>query len=239
MRPISKTIYQNWWGSCTAAATTNSMKSQNEVEYWKEIDLDWKQLWADMGHDLNNKSDSGDYVIKALKTAISNWISWYEADIYAYGRRDIREKALHIAPLITIIEWTSTTRAEMIKWEIKTIIPKSRDTWWHAVVICWYDENYIYFYNSFGDYVIKDWISSFKIKREIFYEMMKVNMMNWRWFWLYDKKELKDYTHEIELSKQIIWPCKKLYEIWDRETQEYFEKIWLSKFLENKYWFKY
>jgi hypothetical protein len=64
-------------------------------------------------------------------------------------------------------------------------------------------------------------------------------MINWRYFTLIDKKELKDYAIEIEVSKQIIWPAKKLYEIGDKETKDYFEKIWLGKYLERKYSFKY
>jgi len=38
-------------------------------------------------------------------------------------------------------------------------------------------------------------------------------MLNWRWFGIYDKKEIKEYVKEIELSKQIIKSAKKLYEI--------------------------
>ena len=239
MRPISKTVYQNWWWSCTAAATTNSMKSQNEKEYWKELEFNWKELWSDMWHDLSDKNDRWDRLIKAIKTALSNWINWYKADAYAYWRWDIREKALHIAPLTTVICGTSKTWAEMTVWEIKTIIPYSDKTWCHAITICWYDRNYVYFYNSFADYIVKNWISTFKIKRELFYEMMKVNMLNWRWFWLYDKKDLKDYTKEIEKSKEIIKLSKALYELWDNETKEYFEKIGITNYLENKYWFNY
>jgi hypothetical protein len=32
------------------------------------IELDWKDLWTKMGHNLENKADSGDYVEKALGT---------------------------------------------------------------------------------------------------------------------------------------------------------------------------
>jgi hypothetical protein len=34
--------------------------------------------------------------------------------------------------------------------------------------------------------------------------MIKNGMINWRYFTLIDKKELKDYAIEIEVSKQII-----------------------------------
>jgi hypothetical protein len=44
------------------------------------------------------------------------------------------------------------------------------------------------------------------------FEMMKSNMLNWRYFVLYDKVELNKYAEEIELSKQIIKLAKKLYE---------------------------
>lgn len=34
------------------------------------ITPDWKDLWKNMGHDLNDKNDSGDYVEKAINTAL-------------------------------------------------------------------------------------------------------------------------------------------------------------------------
>ena len=243
MRGISET-YQQWkLGSCTAMATTHSMKIQNELEYNSKIFLDWKFLRAKMWHSIT-VYDGWDSVDNAIKTALKNGIDWlldwkvvnFKADCYAYWLRDNRMKALQPFPLITVIKWNANTRKEMILWEVKTVW-KFRD--WHAVLIAWYDKNYVYFYNSFGDAVTKNGISNFKISRPNFDAMIKNGMINWRYFTLIDKKELKDYAVEIEVSKQIIWPAKKLYEIWDKETKEYFEKIWLTKYLEWKYGFKY
>jgi hypothetical protein len=50
-------------------------------------------------------------------------------------------------------------------------------------------------------------------------------MINWRYFALIDKKDLEIYAIERELSKQILAPAKKLYDIGDKETKDYFEKI--------------
>ena len=44
---------------------------------------------------------------------------------------------------------------------------------------------------------------------------------------------------KIEKSKQIIKLSKWLYENWDQEIKEYFEKIQITNKLETKYKFKY
>ena len=44
---------------------------------------------------------------------------------------------------------------------------------------------------------------------------------------------------EQQLSKWIIRDAKILYWIWDWETKKYFEEIQLTKFLEEKFKFKY
>ena len=243
MRGISETYPQWKLGSCTAMATTHSMKIQNELEYNRKIFLDRKHLWKNMWHSLT-KYDGWDSVENALKTALKNGIEWlldwkvvnFKADCYGYWLRDNRTKALQLFPLITVIKWNANTRKEMILWEVKTVW-KFRG--WHAIVIAGYDVGYVYFYNSFWDAVTKKGISNFKISRPNFEVMLKNGMINWRYFTLIDKKELKDYAVEIELSKQILAPAKKLYEIWDKETKEYFENIWLGKYLESKYGFKY
>lgn len=56
-------------------ASTHSMKIQNEYEYPdKEIELDWKDLWTKMGHNLADKSDSGDSIENSVSTVTSKGI---------------------------------------------------------------------------------------------------------------------------------------------------------------------
>ena len=245
MRGISETYYQKNLWACTSFATNHSVKSQNEKEYKRQIKLNERFLRAKMGHSLI-KYDGWDSVEKAVKTALQYWIEWeldwepylFKSDLRWYGKRDSRKQALMILPLIVVIKWNNKTWEEMLDWEVKTIW-KYKD--WHAILLAWYDQNYVYFYNSFGDKINKNGISNFKMSKENFEKAISktTSMINWRWFGLVDKKDLIDYAKQIELSKQIISPLKKLYDIWDQEIREYLEEIWLTKKLENKYWFTY
>jgi len=244
-RNITETYEQGKLGSCTAMATTHSMKIQNEVEYQRKIDLRWQFLRGKMGHSLV-KYDWGDSIENAVKTGLKHWIEWtldwkpiiYEADAWCYWVWAYRKKALMINPLICVIRGNVNTRWEMIRGEVKTVLTTKQITGWHAVLLCGYDENWVYFYNSFSDKKTKWGRSEFKISMANFQKMLQ-NMITWRYFMLLDKKELKDWAIEIEIAKQIIKPAKKLYEIWDQEIKEYFQKIWLTKMLETKYGFKY
>lgn len=243
---ITETVYQSSFPSCTAASTTNSMICQNELEYKQKVELSWKDLRAKMWHSIT-KADSWDSVENAVKTALKMWITGvvngkqqlFQSDAWAYGKWDIWQKALTIAPLITVIYGNNVTWNEMLWWEVKTISKKTTKSMWHAVMIAGYDKDWIYFYNSFGDKINKNGISNFKISWATFDKMIAVGMLNWRYFVLVDKKDLVDYAQNIEISKQIIKLSKQMYEIWDQEVKSYFIKIGLSDFLQKKYWFKY
>ena len=234
---ISET-YSQWklW-SCTAMATTHSAKSQNEKEYNRKVFLNWQDLRAKAGHSLT-EYDWGDSVERIVKLALKQGIQWeidgkpmvFKSDAWFFGKRDSRKKALLFTPLIVVWNWDSTTWSEMSKGEVKTI---KRGTKWHATLDCGFDGKRVYFYNSRN----KKPISSFKISIENFEKAIACGMINWRWFGLVDKNELNEFAKEIELSKQIITSAQKLYDIADDELQTYFEKIGLSKFLQDHYKF--
>jgi len=243
MHTLSKTYKQENW-ECTAFGTMHSSLIQNEQEHWPVIDMLPELLRSDMGHKPTDKW--GDSVENAVKTAIKMWIKGrlnnepyiFKSDGYAYGKRDSRKEVCTKKPLITIVKWSKTTWFEMLWWEVKTLIPKIKQTEWHCVVIGGYDAEYCYFYNSFVHNLNSN-TSKFKIKREFMAKMIENGMLNRRYFVLFDSKDLQDYAVEKELSKQIIKLAKKLHSISDPKVKEYLERIQITDFLEKTYWFKY
>lgn len=243
MRGIWETYRQWWLGSCTAMATTHSMKSQNEKEHWPNVWIDWKDLRANMGHSLTHY-DWWDYIEKAVKTAISKWIkgtlNWnpylYTARAWAYWTWIYRKKALHISPLITSIKGNNNTWKEMLDWEVKTI-GKFKD--WHAKMIAWYDKDWVYFCNSFGDRINKDWISNFKMSIDNFNKAISVRMINRRYFAIYDKMDVNRYAKEIELVKQAMDALKKLYKIAEPDVQQQQEQRQMWDYFKKRYNFEY
>ena len=242
IRPISKT-YKQSWSQCTAFGTTHSMQIQNEHERKAEITLDPMFLWEAMGHQPMDKW--GDSIENAVKTAVKKWIKgtkdWepyvFNADGFAFGKRNNRKQVTTKYPLITVIYWNWNTRQEMLRGEVKTNVPRTQKSLGHCVCIWGFDKDYAYFYNSWNKN--KGNICEFKISRDLMFEMMKSNMLNWRYFVLYDKVELNKYAEEIELSKQIIKLAKKLYEKWESDVKQKFEERLITNYLQNRFWFKY
>lgn len=78
---IRNTNYQNGWGSCTANATSHGVQvlavEQKQIVPVKDniITPNRKDLWTKMGHNLDDKNDSGDYVEKAINTALKQGIA--------------------------------------------------------------------------------------------------------------------------------------------------------------------
>lgn len=239
---LTETYYQNWWWSCTAMWTTHAMKIQNEKEHWK-VFLNWKDLRVRMWHHLDDKSDSWDSVENAVKTAVKGWILWeldwkphiFKAICWAYWKRDNWKRIITKQPLITVIYWNDKTWDEMIYWEVKTILGRSNKLLWHCILLRWFDEKRVYFYNSFWDSVTKNGVSEFKITRDKFDLAIGRWMVNWRYFVILDKSDVDEYVKHREISKQIIDACKKLYEIWDKDIRSFFENVWITKKLTEKY----
>ena len=242
VRPISKTYKQNG-SQCTAFGTTHSMQVSNEFERKAEITLDPMFLWEAM---WNQPNDRGwDSVENAVKTAVKRWIKgtkdWepyiFNADWFAFGKRDNWKQVCTKTPLVTVIYWNNKTWQEMLRWEVLTNVRRTNKSLWHCVLISGFDKEYAYFYNSRTPNRWK--VCEFKIKRTLMFEMMKSAMLNWRYFVLYDKVDVNKYAEEIELSKQIIKLAKKLYVKWDERVKDYLENIRLSSNLENLFDFKY
>lgn len=237
---IGSTYYQNGRGSCTAMWTTHSMMIQNikelatvnpEIawEIWAKlkagvnpIEMDWKDLWKKMGHDLNNKADSWDYVEKALLTTNKKGIKgkdWNGNDVVFFGlnyadsknySHDMFKYRITKYPVIIVISWTNKTRSEMMSWEVKTVIEKINSTWAHCITATWYTEYWPIVMNSRIANDGKKKKCMFKISRETLDEMLKVGMLNRRYRVEFDKKDsvldLDLYVEEnnaIELLKLL------------------------------------
>lgn len=216
---IGETYYQNWRGSCTAMGTTHSMLIQNikelveknpaiatqiyeKIKSWKNpVELDRKDLWKKMGHNLENKSDSGDYVEKALLTTNKNWIAgkdWNGKDVVFYGlnyadSRDYSQSMLKYRitkyPIIIVISWNNEIRNQMMTWEVTTILEKIHSNWAHCILITWYNAYGIIVTNSRTG---NDWAKKkciFKIAWENIQKMLDVWMLNRRYRIEFDKKD--------------------------------------------------
>lgn len=239
---ISETVYQWSVPACTACCSSNSMTSQNELEYKQKILLSWQDLRTKMWHKMTDKT--WDSLENAVNTVVKKWIQgvveWrqqlFQADSRAYGKRDIWQKAITFSPLLSVIYWMPSTWDELLAGELKTVYRRTTKSLGHWVCLAGYDTLYVYFYNSFGDKINKNWISNFKVSWATFNKMIAQGMLNRRRFWLYDTKDLVDFSKEKELSNQIINACKKLYDIWDAEMKAKFEEWQISKFLTDKYW---
>lgn len=199
----------------------------NKIKLWNNfIELFWESLWTRMGHDLSNKADSWDYVEKALNTAIKLWIqgkdeNWGLVDYfwqnfsYKSSWRTMEDKLmakyyLTKYPIVDVISWTNTTWSEMTKWEVKTIIHKSKSTGSHCICRVWYDEYWLRYLNSRMPNDKNKKKSVFCIKRETYFEMVNAGMANWRYWVLFDKKnavvdleQLKEENNALEVLKAI------------------------------------
>lgn len=231
---IGSTYYQNGRGSCTAMGTTHSMLIQNVKEFAtlnpeltseievkltagiNPIELDRKDLWAKMGHKLDDKSDSWDYVEKALLTTNKLWIKWKDwngkdvvfmwlsyADSRDYSHNTFKYRITKY-PVIIVISGTKTTRGEMMSGEIKTVIQKIHSTWAHCITVTWYDSYWLIVANSRTANNQNKHKCMFKISRETFDEMIKVWMINRRYRVEFDKKDsVLDLDLYVEESNAI------------------------------------
>ena len=126
------------------------------------ITPDRKDLRGKMWHDLKNKDDSWDYVERAVSTALKEWIlieeNWKLAkyDWYCYGSRANNDESIETmkrylyrgCPIVRCLRWNKTTRTELSKWELKTIIPVTQRTWGHCIALVGWDKWWLRFVNS-------------------------------------------------------------------------------------------
>jgi hypothetical protein len=119
----------------------------------KDITISWQDLRTKMGHNLNNKEDSGDYVENALKNAVKFVKAVeggeYKLKGYSYesfvkteeGFEVIKRYLYSDTPLVRAIQGSSITRSEMTKGEVKTFIPVAQRTGGHCVLCVGYEGN--------------------------------------------------------------------------------------------------
>lgn len=114
---------------------------------------DWKDLWKNMGHDLDDKNDSGDYVEKAINTALKLGIATIEHDIakfdgYSYDSWSATDAVIEKmkrylykgCPIAWCLRGNKTTWNELTKGQLKTFIPATQRTGGHAICLVGWDE---------------------------------------------------------------------------------------------------
>lgn len=229
--------YNQWniW-ACTAFALTHIQLYQNCKEFESSLlELDPMWLWRNMWHDPLNKNDWWDYLESALRASVDKWIpgKWptgksmvFSTTNYAYkafgslSKPDIDYIKWQLSiwhPLYVAIKWTSKTWKELDNGELVTVYSSWDTTWWHAVAIFWIDDTYVYFANSWNP---RRWetLSTFKILISKLSEMITSNMISWRYWIVYDKKDIvtpslfEDYYKEKDSEEYIA--VKFLKDAW-------------------------
>lgn len=230
---LSKTYDQWSSGACTAFGLTHVQLFQNEKEFDSNIELDPWSLWINMWHNPANKNDRWDYLENALKASKDKWITGklptgksntFLTNSYAYKSfGELTDNDYNIMkhylskwmPIYTAMKWTNKTWKEMLAGEVVTVFGAWDTTGWHAIAIFWIDEEYVYFYNSWSP-IRPATISEFKISRKILTQMRNSGMLNWRYWLVYDKKDIvveplfEDYYKDenTEEYKAVKW-CKE------------------------------
>ena len=239
---IWTTNYQNGWGSCTANATSHGVQVLAVKDKWvtptKEniITPDWKDLWSKMWHDLDDKNDSGDYVEKAISTALKLGIATLEHDIakfdwYCYEWFDGTDKAIEKikrylftgCPIARCLRWNQTTWSELTSWQLKTLIPVSKRTGWHAICLVGWDEWWLRFVNSRKTNDGKWYKSRFYVT---YPDVKKLaGMLNWRYRPLFKKEQAKNDPEYIKRKNTAVAVLAALKKVYDKEPAEVKEAI--------------
>lgn len=234
---IYKTSNQWSLGSCTSMWTTHGtqilmVKKNGTVPTNSNIITpQWKDLWSKMGHSTT-KYDGGDYVEKAVSTALKEWIkieeNWQLAkfDWYAYGDwvsseydncMDTMKRYLYKwCPIVWCIKWDRKMWQEMSAWEIKTI--PATTTSWHCIALVGWDEWGFWFINSWSANDGKGLKSRFYIS---YNTMKKLGLkLNWRYRVLYVKQDAKtdpEYLKKKNIALTVLQTLKKQYE-WETQA---------------------
>lgn len=234
---IYTTNYQWQYGSCTSNATSHWMQVLNVKAIWRKpvsnniITPNWKDLWTKMWHDLSNVDDSGDYVEKAVSTALKEWIAneewwistydWYATANWTTDDKWIEKIKRYIYnwnPVVWCLYWNKTTWNELTAGELKTFIEVWARDWGHAVACVGWDEWGLRFVNSWR---INDW----KWLKSRFYvsnNFLKKSgtMFNWR-YWLPFKKEQANNSPEyLKKKSNYLLILKVLKKMYPEESEE-------------------
>lgn len=247
---VYKTNYQWSIGSCTSNSTSHWVQVLNvEVngELPKDRNIitpDWKDLWTKMGHNPS-KYEGGDYVEKAVNTALKEWIATEEGwtakfDGYATGSWTAKDEDIEMikryiyagCPVIWTLRWDSKTWRELSAWELKTIPEKPN--WGHAVAVCGFDEWGLWFLNSRMPNDDDKLKSRFYVKNEVLKKMG--GRFNYRYWVLYIKgmeRKTPEYLKRKNNAVTILKALKKLYPDEPNEVKNGI--IALSKAMRNTY----
>lgn len=249
---IYKTNYQNWFGSCTSNATSHwvqilQVKNRGEIPTTENLITPiWRDLRWKMWHNLNDKNDSGDYVEKAVSTALKEWISneeWWVSrfDWYAYWEWAKNEKSIETIkrylfnwnPVIWCLRWNKTTWTELTMGELKTEIPANQRTWGHAICLVWWDSVWLWFVNSWKT---NDW-KGLKSRFHVSYKFLQSSgMFNWRYWIIYLKEQAKTDPEYLKRKNQAIIILKALKKVYPDESNGVKKAIeTLSKAYRNAY----
>lgn len=223
---------QNQWSiwSCTAMGTSHSTQILLVKKDWIKPTTnniytpDWKDLWRKMWHNPE-KYEWGDYVEKAVETALKEWILVKETgkvwkfDAYAvdYRRKwedDVIDKMKRYlykwCPIVWCVRWNSTTWNEMKQGEVKTV-PTS-DTGGHCIALVGWWANWFWFINSWAPNDSDKRKSRFFISFDTMRKMS--TRFNWRYWVLYNKEEAKldpEYLKRKNRAGEVIKELKKIY----------------------------
>lgn len=244
---LGKWIYKtsNQWGlgACTSLWTTHWVQILVVKKNWVEpVDRNiytpqWKDLWSKMWHSLD-KYDWGDYVEKAVTTALKEWIyieeNWQLAkfDWYAYWEWNHDDKSIEMMkrylynwnPIVWCVRWDKKMWNEMTAGEIKSV--PTNPTGWHCIALVGWDRWWLWFVNSRSANDGK-WLKS---RFYVTYDVMKKlwSKFNFRYWVLYIKEDaLKDpeYLKRKNGYLAVIKLLKKYYPIENREVQ-----LWIEAF---------
>lgn len=223
--------WKNW--SCTAFSLSHINHILQVIDYNnKDIMVNPCHLRRNMWHhcDWDDKWDTLTNALYRLKKHWQEWwieenwwrtqklfkISWYafeKLESSDKGISKIKELISNNNPLYFAFRWTSKVYSEMTQWELKTTITTEEATWWHAVAMVWYDEEYLYFVNSWrhndGEMYEGD-MSIFKMSIKNFNKAIDKWMLFWRYFIVYDIKDnvlFPDFTPKpnTEAYEAVKW----------------------------------
>lgn len=232
---IYSTNYQNGWGSCTANATSHGVQVLNVKSKWVKpktsnlITPNWKDLRTKMWHDLKDINDSGDYVEKAVSTALKMNIineEWGESTFDWYATQDwsmddkgietIKRYLYNGNPVVWCMKWNKITWNELSAWQLKTIIPVTERNWGHAICCVGWDEWGFWFVNSWRT---NDW-KWLKCRFYVTYDILKRagTMFNWRYWLPYKEEQAKQDPEYIKRKNIYVEVLKQLKKTYPNET---------------------
>lgn len=233
---IWETNYQGSLWSCTANSTSHWVQVLSVAKNWKKptdsniITPDWKDLWIKMWHNPN-KYDGGDYVEKAVSTALKEWVLSLENgdvltfDAYCTFNWDWTNKCIdtmkrylyQINPIIWVMKWNKAVWNQLSAGQLKNWIKPSESTWAHAICLVGWDQNGFRFVNSRLKNDGKN--PPHKSRFHVPYSTMKTysGMFNFRMWILYTKLDAWKSPEYLKRKNNALIILKALRKMFDEE----------------------